>query len=624
MPTPFQENFSGCVYGQPVTSSNTVFDTVDGVVMQICAQAREGLGNLGCRITQADSGGAPWTDAGLFLDEATDTRRLFFRAYVSVTSVTGPNLTFMWLSAPEDDNPIVSIGVNASEQLVGAGLTLTSGSATLGTFLRWSRVDVFVVESGADLLVTADIYSGINLHSDDPAVRIGQLSGTIAGGAALIAEGAWLWLGRETTTTPTSATITVDQVSFDALPQPPLFPPMDPGPGFFVLREDGELPRTELLGRWDGAAYDEIEYFGPWNGSVPINPNHSFEDGTEGWTMISPGGSIQTTDAWAVDGSYSMQIDGTGAATTVNVQTPLMPIGTPSEENQWTFEGWMVPVSGFTRAIFRMYFHDANGVHIYNKGVQTLLDPLPPLGVARWMRVSAAYDESPVLANATQVRLEIRVIGDDPRVYVDNMIFRYGPPGGSDSRLEPIDTYWLETWPVNGPIGPPTYTVNGAAMSTLNGRTVPLAAAARGRALRVGPTTGDVHFGGLQARLPQSATTGAVMLDARMKDPATPTNEENDSYIRVGISGSSALGLATFAVRIQATGLNFGILTDIDYTEYYDLAIRLVGTEARGYINRILIGSYQLTTADVADLGFWNRLVIEGPATIGPIRSERL
>jgi hypothetical protein len=621
MPSPFFEDFAGCTYGQPVTSDNTIFEPVDGATATICAQAREGLDGLGCRITEADSGGAPWTDAGLFLDEITGVRRLFFRAYVSVTSVTGPNLTFLWLSAPDDDTPIVSIGVNASEQLVGAGLALASGSATLGTFLRWSRVDVVVTESGDDLLVTADIYSGINLNSENPGLRVGQLAGTIAGGAALLESGAWLWLGRETTTTPTSATIAVDQVLFDATPQPPTRHRMDPGPGFFVVRE-GKLPRAELLGSWNGAGYDELEYFGRWNGSLPINPNWSFETGTEGWETTSPGGSISTTDAWAADGSYSMQIDGTGAATTVNVLTPALPVGVPTVENQWTFEGWMNPVSGLTRIFFRIYFYDVNGVHIYNKGVQSIIDP--PVGEPKWLRVSVGYSENPVIPNATHARLENRVTGDDPRVYVDDMVFRYGPPGGADDRVDPIETFWLETWPVNGPIGPPTYTVNGAALSTSGGRTVPLAAAARGRALRVGPTSGDIHFGGLQARLPQSATVGAVMLDARMKDPATPTDESNDSYIRVGVSGSSALGLATFAVRIQATGASFSILTDIDYTQYYDLAVRLVGNVALGYVNRILIGSYALTTADIADLGFWNRLVIEGPATIGPIRSERL
>lgn len=431
----------------------------ESTLATIAQQARPGLVGLGARLTQADAGGAPWKDAGLFTDPVTEARTLFFRSYVSVSSVTGGNLTFMWLTAPESTTPIVSIGVDASENLVGAGLSLASGSATLGTFLRWSRVDVTVTESGDDLLVNADIFSGINLNSDNTALRVGQLTGTIVGGAALIASGAWLWLGRETSTTPTGASLIVDQVSFDAVPQPPPRHRMDPNPGFFVVRS-GTMPRAELLGTWDGSAIDDAEFLGSWGG-------------------------------------------------------------------------------------------------------ETIDNPVPD-----------------------------------------------------------IDTLWLERWPTNGAVGSP-WSVNGQALSTSGGRTVALAAAQRGRAVRSGPA-GDGHLGGLAARVSQTSTNGGVLLDLRLKDPSTPTDEGNDSYIRIGVSGSSVLATAVFTLSIEATGTSYAIATNIDYTQFYDLAVRLVGNEARGYINRVLIGSYVLSTADLADLGSSARLIIEGPATVGPLRAENL
>lgn len=458
MSSPFQEDFSGCVDGQPVTSANTAFDDIDGVVTTIASQARNGLFGLGAWIRQTDVGGAPWTDAGFFTDEVTGARRLFFRAYISVSSVSGPNMTFMWLSAPDDDAPIVSIGVNSSEQLVGTGLTLTSGSASLGTFLSWSRIDVTVTENGADLDVAADIYSGLTIYSIDPEVRAGQLTGTIAGGAALIADGAWLWLGRETTTTPTSATITVDSVMFDAVPQP-IQTDMNPQPGFLTVTADG-MARAELLGEWDGATYDEVEFLGRWGGE-----------------------------------SYTDQV-------------------------------------------------------------------------------------------------------------------------------APIDTLWLETWPVDGAIGAP-WSVNGQALSVSGGRTVPLAVGQRGRAVRPGPT-GDAHFGGLQARVSQTADVGGAILDVRLNDGGTPTDEGDDSFIRIGVSGSSSLALGVFTINVEGVGgASYAIFTPLaDYTAFYDIAIRLVGNEALGYIDGVLIGSFPLSTTDLSTIGTSARLIIEGPGSIGPLRAE--
>lgn len=614
MPSPFRENFSDCVELQPVTSENTTFERVDGQVMTIAAQARGALFGLGAWITNSHSGGAPWTDAGLFTDESTGQRRLFFRAFVSVTSLTGPNLTFMWLSAPNDDTPIVSIGVDNAKNLVGTGLTLASGSATLGTFLRWSRVDVVVVESGADLLVTADIYSGLNIYSADPAVRSGQLSGTIVGGADLLANGAWLWLGRETSTTPTSATITVDSVMFDAVPQPAGYV-MDPEPGFFVLRDTG-MERVELLGEWDGAAYDELEFLGRWNGSIPLNPNYDFEEGIDGWSTTTPGASVASTTAWAESGSRSMEIRGTGA-TSVVVLTPAFPISLPQmvESPWWTYEGWFYPVSGVTRVYFRMFLYDANGTYLDQWAVQSVLNPTPES--IRWLRAIRSVIAG-VNDTAAQAVLQIRVDGTDPHVYVDDMVFRYGAPGGIEDPAPLVDTLWLETWPTDGLIGAP-WSVNGQPLSTSGGRTVALAGGQRGRAVRPGPT-GDAHMGALQAQLPQSTTVGAVALDVRLRDPSLPTDESNDSYLRIGISGSSTLGTATFAVK--ASGVNYAVITDIDYTKFYDLAVRLDGNEAKGYINNVLIGSYPLSPTSLADLGTSARLIIEGPATVGPIRAE--
>lgn len=308
------EYFENVTEGQPVTSENTEFQTFLGVV-QTAGTGIQALQGLGCQIQASDPvQGAGWYDQRVFDPDDTGTnRRIIVTLYMRLDdTIDADSLAFAWISEATTDlvPPISALTVDASSNLGGPDLVLDSGSATL-PFGGWARVvwGLYEITDSSDVNVVVSIWSGDNLHSNDLTLAQGHLSGVLADAFPKILTECWLVFGRHGDfVAPALGSITLDSVGVDGNPLPPL--EIQPEPGFFVVSSSAgdPLPRAEILGVWDGAAYDEVEFLGTWDGTE-INPFPAGDlvdtfwlepwsvDGAVGapWT-VSGGGSPTVTD----------------------------------------------------------------------------------------------------------------------------------------------------------------------------------------------------------------------------------------------------------------------------------------------------------------------------------------
>lgn len=603
------ENFSGITVGQPVTTENTSFQRYEGAV-QTAGTGRDGYFSLGCQILNDQAGGgAGWLDVGWFDSTMVDgPRKIVVSMYFRLDGdpfIAG-QLHFAWLtSTPGAVAPLASLAIEYGDGFEGVGITGASGDTYPEVGVWWRIVWEFT-ENGADADIEVSMWRGQTINSGLPEDRIGVLTGSLTNGSALL-ENCWLLFGRHSNYAVGGSWLdmTLDSVAVSNAPWEPTMP--SPQPGFFVGKGDGvPMPRAELLGSWNGSGYDELEFFGRWNGSSPINPNWDFETGTEGWASSVAGTTIATTTVWAQTGVQSMDITGVGAMT-ATVITPAIPIEIPQSENQWTFEGWMNPVSGVTRIYFTMFLYDEDGVYLDQRGVQSIINP--PVGDPQWLRVSQAVEVG-VNDTAAQAILMIRVEGTNPHAYVDDMIFRYGPPGGAEDQADMVDTLWMEPWAPNGVVGAPWTVVSGTPDKV--GGTI--TDTANWMVRRAGPS-GDSYFA-----FYRSTINGDAGMDF-LWNTATSTG------MRMLIDADFFVGSVRYTLlhdgAVQNRAIASWTVPDADPQPTY-FAMRRVGNVVEVYSDGYLVGSGALTSGELAELGSDVRLHGFANDILGIARTENL